>query len=176
MNSKVCKGCGVEKQLSEYYKHPGCKGGVNSKCKVCHYLEVKRHRQTDRGKEVRRKEGLRYRQTEHGKEVIRKARSKYYKTEKGRIADRRGQHKRRVKLKDVGTFTNEEWNDRLLEYNHCCAYCYKSFPLDELTVEHMIPLSRGGTNTIDNIVPSCRSCNSRKWTKTPLEMLQKGLM
>jgi 5-methylcytosine-specific restriction endonuclease McrA len=77
---------------------------------------------------------------------------------------------------NAGTFTNEEWQDRLLEYNYCCAYCYKPFSVEELTIDHMIPLSRGGTNTIDNLVPACISCNSRKGTKTPLEMLQKGLM
>jgi 5-methylcytosine-specific restriction endonuclease McrA len=176
MEVKVCKGCGVEKPLSEYYKNAWGKYGVMGKCKVCHYLEVKRYRHTDQGKEVRRKEGLKYRQTAHGKEVRRKVHSKYFKTEKGRIADRRGQHKRRSKVQDAGTYTNEQWQERLAEYNYCCAYCYKPFPVNELTVDHMQPISRGGTNTIDNLVPACKSCNSRKNINTPLEMLQKGFM
>jgi 5-methylcytosine-specific restriction endonuclease McrA len=159
METKVCNGCGVDKPLSEYYKETRGKYGVRGVCKSCYILRLKR-----------------YRQTEHGREARRRVLSKYFKTDKGKIVNKRRKHTRRAKLKDAGTYTNEEWKDRLLEYNHCCAYCYKPFPVEELTIDHMIPLSRGGTNTIDNIVPACKPCNSRKKNKTPLEMLQKGLM
>ena len=42
-----------------------------------------------------------------------------------------------------------------------CSYCYKSAD----TIDHLIPLFRGGTNEITNLVPSCRPCNSSKGSK-----------
>jgi 5-methylcytosine-specific restriction endonuclease McrA len=43
-----------------------------------------------------------------------------------------------------------------------CAYCGKSVPTKRRTVDHVVPLSKGGKHVPENIVPSCRPCNSRK--------------
>lgn len=56
----------------------------------------------------------------------------------------------------------------------CCKYCEQPLlgtPLPEPQVDHVIPSSRGGDNTIDNKVLSCRSCNSSKNARTPEEWL-----
>lgn len=50
-----------------------------------------------------------------------------------------------------------------------CAYCLQLCVKPVL--EHVIPISRGGTNTPDNIVMACQWCNNSKGTKTPLEFL-----
>jgi 5-methylcytosine-specific restriction endonuclease McrA len=70
-----------------------------------------------------------------------------------------------------GDFTLEEWNSKLEEYNYRCAYCGCELNTETITIDHMIPIVRGGTNYIDNLVPACRSCNSRKHTKTAEEYL-----
>jgi 5-methylcytosine-specific restriction endonuclease McrA len=199
MESKICNGCGIEKFLSDYNKEAKGKDGYRGKCRECDKKRIKAYCRSERVREKRKayntlwrannkdkireynkKHGptaqLKYRQTEHGREARKKALSKYFTTDKGKAADKRNKYKRRTKVQDAGTYTNEQWQERLAEYNYCCAYCYKPFTIEQLTVDHMIPLSRGGTNTIDNLVPACKSCNSRKKDKTPLEMLQKGLM
>ena len=51
----------------------------------------------------------------------------------------------------------------------CCAYCGESKPL---TRDHKIPITRGGTDDITNIVPACMRCNSRKGTRTAREYLE----
>ncbi len=57
-----------------------------------------------------------------------------------------------------------EWSKLKQRYNQCCAYCGASgVPLER---EHVIPLSRGGANTANNIVPSCGPCNRSKGTLT----------
>lgn len=68
------------------------------------------------------------------------------------------------------TLTRKEWREILERYGHKCAYCGK--PSQRLHREHVIPASRGGGFTADNIVPACRSCNSRKHTMTPDEFAE----
>ena len=58
-----------------------------------------------------------------------------------------------------GKFTPREWVIKKLEYGNTCAVCGKS---GKLTIDHIIPLSKGGTNDIDNIQPLCPTCNYTK--------------
>lgn len=52
---------------------------------------------------------------------------------------------------------------------HVCAYCGGHFPELELTVEHILPVSRGGRHEWTNVVTACRSCNTRKGNRRPEE-------
>ena len=82
------------------------------------------------------------------------------------------QHKRRARVHKVGgTFTIEQWKQRCEEYHYLCAYCRK--PDCKLTVDHMVPIIRGGSNDIENIAPACQSCNSKKGKMTAQEFLTR---
>ena len=50
-----------------------------------------------------------------------------------------------------------------------CHYCGKSVPPKELTLDHIVPLARGGRSTKGNCVPACKDCNNRKKHLLPLE-------
>ncbi len=50
-----------------------------------------------------------------------------------------------------------------------CYYCRKKFPYKQLTMDHLIPLARGGRSTKDNLVPSCKDCNNKKKNMLPVE-------
>jgi 5-methylcytosine-specific restriction endonuclease McrA len=52
---------------------------------------------------------------------------------------------------------------------HTCQYCGKRPPLRELNIDHVMPRSRGGDDTWENLVTACRVCNLRKGWKTPEE-------
>ncbi len=52
-----------------------------------------------------------------------------------------------------------------------CHYCGKHFPPEELTLDHIIPVARGGKSTKGNLVVSCRRCNQGKSCQTPVEQL-----
>ena len=50
-----------------------------------------------------------------------------------------------------------------------CYYCRLRFPARDLTMDHVVPIVRGGKSTKSNIVPACKSCNSKKHYLLPAE-------
>ncbi|KKL99040.1 hypothetical protein LCGC14_1818390 [marine sediment metagenome] len=66
-----------------------------------------------------------------------------------------------------GRVTAKEWRTICESYGGRCAYCGSPGS----TQDHVVPISRGGTHTADNVVPACSSCNSRKHDKV---ILKKG--
>lgn len=54
--------------------------------------------------------------------------------------------------------------------NYICAYCGEH--IDNPDCDHVIPVSRGGSNDIGNLVTACKRCNQSKGDKTPEEWLQ----
>ena len=80
-------------------------------------------------------------------------------------------HRRRArKAGNGGSYTLTEWTEKLELFAHLCVYCGQSGR--PLTIDHKIPISRGGTNSIENLVPACKSCNCRKGSKTAAEFLR----
>ncbi len=50
-----------------------------------------------------------------------------------------------------------------------CHHCGGRFPPKELTMDHMVPVIRGGKSTKGNLVPSCKSCNTARKHRLPFE-------
>ncbi|MEO8971104.1 MAG: HNH endonuclease signature motif containing protein [Ktedonobacteraceae bacterium] len=74
---------------------------------------------------------------------------------------------RRARVQQAkGSFTAREWKQLCKQYNYTCLCCRKQEPEIKLTVDHIVPLSVGGANSIDNIQPLCQSCNSSKHRRT----------
>jgi 5-methylcytosine-specific restriction endonuclease McrA len=52
-----------------------------------------------------------------------------------------------------------------------CAYCGKNVPPRSLTMDHVVPVARGGRSARGNVVAACKECNTRKKLMTPAEQL-----
>lgn len=68
-------------------------------------------------------------------------------------------HKRRALETAAGSYTLDEWRAVMDQYGHRCRMCACE---GKMTVDHVIPLSKGGSNTVENLSPLCKPCNSRK--------------
>ena len=72
------------------------------------------------------------------------------------------------------TLTHAEWEAIKTVYRHRCAYCGKR--QKRLTQDHVVPIIKGGGTTRENIVPACKSCNSKKSTKLPTKPVKLVLL
>ena len=61
-----------------------------------------------------------------------------------------------------------QWWKRQLARGQC-YYCGRSFSPKALTMDHIVPLIRGGKSTKGNVVPACKSCNNKKKHMLPIE-------
>ncbi len=52
-----------------------------------------------------------------------------------------------------------------------CHFCHQNVGADNLTMDHVVPLARGGKSTRGNVVPACQTCNRHKKLGTPVETI-----
>jgi len=110
--------------------------------------------------------GNRKRTSEEDKKRRKKAYKKLYcekNMEKIAFDNRRRRLRERA---NGGTHSYGEW--QLLKYymGNICLCCYRQEPEIKLTEDHVVPVSKGGSDNLDNIQPLCNDCNMRKATKT----------
>lgn len=83
------------------------------------------------------------------------------------------QHVKRERQKARELKQSQWWQQQLQK--GVCHYCGAKVDPDQLTMDHVVPVSRGGRSTKGNIVPACESCNKSKKHLTPAEQVLKEL-
>lgn len=90
---------------------------------------------------------------------------RYYITNKA-VFTTKAQRRRAKKLALPASLTAAQWDEVKSCFNNRCAYCGQD---KNLTLDHFIPVSKGGELSINNVLPSCTSCNSSKGAKDYFE-------
>jgi len=136
-----------------------------------------------------------YGKTEWGREVrlrarkLRKAegrdkitRDKYRRTKKGRESQRRCNARWRMRKAEQAGVVTQNYKDAMLEaLGHCCPVCRTRFHMgperisEQLTWDHVVPLSEGGRDEDANLFPLCRRCNCTKGERTFVQWLQRPI-
>jgi 5-methylcytosine-specific restriction endonuclease McrA len=182
MTTKICCACHQTKPLTEFYRSKGEKDGYEYCCKACHNARTYRwramhpERVRENARKFARQERVRIHRQKYAREhreifrkSMRKHRSKHLAEyrEKSRAYQkahpeyfRRKVQERKAKILSVGgSYTEEEWHALCKRFGNICLCCKKKKPL---TIDHVVPICKGGSNTIDNIQPLCLECNQRK--------------
>src|SRR6266700_3570693 len=99
----------------------------------------------------------------------------YWKHPRTRALYQAYRQRRRASLRAAeGSYTHEQIQEQYERQKGRCYYCHEKVALNAFHVYHVIPLSRGGSNDISNIVVSCATCNLSKHNKLPHEFFQGG--
>lgn len=151
-----CSQCRVVKAAANFYRAPNAASGLTAYCREC---------LSERNQAPERRDKYRQYRAKRAADV----RTWIYawmdrNREKVRAYDRVNHHVRRARANATGgRFTVEEWVALCEFYGHKCLGCGERKPL---TADHVVPLSKGGSNTIENIQPLCGSCNFKKHVQT----------
>lgn len=98
-----------------------------------------------------------------GREKMNEIKRRWSKTPNGKHLSSLKGYRRRALLKNsIGNHSVDEWNELVKKSKGKCQICGKK---EKLTKDHIVPLSKGGLNTINNIQPLCRHCNCVKSNK-----------
>lgn len=186
---RACTKCGVVKALDMFARAKGYADGHQRQCRECVRLaKAQRDRENpakrkaqdaayrERNRERIREQGARYRASEKGRavrirqsaktseNVARLDRWRKENPDKFRALARATAANRRARvIASGGIVTQDEIRNMFSEYAWLCAYCAETAE----TIDHVVALKNGGAHSIENLVPACSSCNSRK-NATPL--------
>ena len=175
--TRTCSQCEQRLPISEFHKDKIATGGRRSKCKKCRINLVKDWYQDNKERQSGREKKRRLANVEKytEKEALR-----YIKDREKRIG-LATEHSHRRKARKLETVIEKGISKSALKkkFGTKCYYCKKEmdfsvgvgrkFNKDMATIEHLIPLARGGEHTWENTVLACRHCNISKNAKTTEE-------
>jgi 5-methylcytosine-specific restriction endonuclease McrA len=152
---KTCLGCHATLPFSEYHKHPKGAQGLNPKCKTCKRIADKTSR--DKKPYKNAVNSLRFR------ELNPDYKKNWAKEHPDKIS--MANARRRARILDNGIFDISAKEISEL-YASSCFYC-GSF--NNIQLDHVMPIAKGGTHSIGNLVAACSWCNQSKKDLTLME-------
>ncbi len=129
------------------------------KGKITRQKALNKYRLTEKAKQTAAAQHLRTKNDPRRLEVLKRANEKYSKSAAMKAKRRRSYARRKGALVPDQRVTAEDWLEILKQHKNRCYYCKKR---KVLTIDHVIPVSKGGLHVKENLVPACQSCNSKK--------------
>ena len=172
---RICKGCGEPKSETEFHKDGRSPDGLRSQCKQCRSGYMKSYAADNRESRVAYE---RMRRAEHGEHVRALDRARYERDKDKRIALASDNTRlRRARLAGVETDPGITVSALRKIHGDRCCYCdvelsFVRMPRgsgiapNRATLEHILPISRGGSHTFENVALACHRCNVSKNDKT----------
>ena len=172
--TRTCTKCKKRLPLNSFHRDKTATGGFRAKCKKCRIDRVKDWYQDNIDRQ-RKRANIR-RKADPEKERIKEA-ERYKRDREKRIA-LATEHSHRRKARKLNTVVEKGISVLSLKKKHGtkCHYCEKEmdfkkgvgrkFNGDMATIEHLIPLARGGEHTFENTVLACRFCNISRGAKS----------
>lgn len=152
--------------MAEFWRNKDAKDGRYSRCKAC----MKRWYEEGGGREMRTQQAKRWAREHPGAVQARVDRWRKANPQRLRENSVRQFHTRRMRMMGNGPV---ERIDRWAIYERdegLCHLCTEPCAREEFTLDHVVPVSRGGTHTANNVKVAHRSCNGRKAAKLMAEL------
>lgn len=156
VDEKKCSYCKEIKSSSEFGTDKRKTDGLQSQCRKCQNL-ILRTKYYDRKKKS--KEAWKAKNIDKVREQDKARMRQWAKDNPGRHRANCERH-HGLELAAEGPYTGDQWQTLL---SLCDNKCLKCGTIEDIEADHIIPLSKGGSNTIDNIQPLCKSCNCSKY-------------
>jgi 5-methylcytosine-specific restriction endonuclease McrA len=164
-----CARCG-ESNLTKFYKASDRPSGLRGWCKNCSFTaqvasERRRGIYGIRAKVWRAKKIV----EDPNRRALEVERSVAWQ-KRNPESVRMNHHRRRARKVAAagGGVTAAQWAGIVLVFGGVCSYCRQA---KKITVDHFVPLIRGGKHDVSNVVPACRSCNASKKDRDPFEWM-----
>lgn len=155
---QACKKCGLDKYLN-CFGYTKCKKGkeyLRKQCKSCrNALNVLLLSQKAKPKSIMSQEERRTRVNLQNKKW------RQENPDKWKFYNRVNKHRRRA----LGKIDFDGWKEKCRQLNNLCQICFKTEPEVTITIDHILPVAKGGTNNLDNLQPLCMDCNRKKHAK-----------
>jgi len=155
VTQKRCSHCHTWKSLEQFSNNRNIWDGKSAQCKQCYSAYDKKRNKENRDMISAYNKDY----NEDCREEISVYNKKYSKEHLE--VHRRANARRRSHTKKFEAIKTSEWLETLKLFDNKCAYCGSNHT--KLISEHVVPLSKDGKDTIDNLVPACESCNGHKY-------------